>query len=83
MTTKNLQGSTLADRSRHIDNLIAILGIRTRQDLVAIAAHYYPEAKVSAKLLVSAERLIADAAKENAGEAPRYLNRRRGGEPAG
>lgn len=68
---------------RDIDNLIAIIGIKTRQDLVAIAAHYYPEAKVSSKLLMSAERLIADAAKETMGEAPRYLDRRRGGKPAG
>ncbi len=68
------------DRS-DIDHLIAIVGIETPGDLVALAARYYPEARVSSKLRVAAAGLIAAAVKESDGEAPRYLDRGRGGKP--
>lgn len=66
-----------------IDKLIAVVAIATPEALVALAARYYPEARVSSKLRAAAAELIMSAAKESDGEAPRYLDRGRRGEPAG
>ena len=67
-----------------IQNLIAIVGVRSSEDLVALAARYYPEAKVSSKLRVAAAALLGGAGdKETDREAPRYFDRGRGGKPAG
>ena len=66
-----------------IDHLIAIVGIKTPADLVALAARYYPEARVSSKLRVAAAGFIAAAVEERDGEAPRYLDRGRSGKPPG
>lgn len=65
-----------------IDNLIRIVGVGTPQDLVALAARYYPEARVSSKLRTAAASLIGSAREDSDGEAPRYLDRGRRGEPA-
>ena len=65
-----------------IENLIAIVGIGSREDLIAHAARYYPEARVSAKLILAAEQLILDANRDTDADAtPRYLDRSGRGEP--
>lgn len=70
-----------------IDNLIAIVGVENRNDLIALASRYYPEARVSAKLILAARQLVDDAKRDDAKRkaetraTPRYLDRSGGGEP--
>lgn len=64
-----------------IDNLIALIGVKTKSQLIALATKYYPEARVSSKLRVAADRLLADAAGLSERETPRYLDRSGIGEP--
>jgi hypothetical protein len=61
-----------------IENLIRILGIGNKQALIDLAARYYPEAKVSAKLILAAGEIIRSAAgkKELDHVAPQFLDRR-------
>ena len=58
-----------------IENLIRIVGISSKAALIELAARYYPEARVSPKLILSADRILAAVLKEQTHEAPRYLDR--------
>ena len=58
-----------------IENLIVIVGIKSRAALIDLAARYYPDARASPKLILSADRILTDALRETRDEAPRYLDR--------
>ena len=63
-----------------IDNLLSVTGITTKAGLIEVASKYYPEARVSAKLILAADQILADQATEDRRhEAPRYIDRRGGG----
>ncbi|QXX76376.1 hypothetical protein [Methylovirgula sp. HY1] len=63
-----------------ITNLIKIVNIKSKADLIALAAQYYPEAKVSAKLHLAADHLIAlSKTPTERHEPPEYLGRRSSG----
>ena len=63
-----------------IENLMTIVGIETKEALVSLASRYYPEARVSAKLLLSADALIADAdQRRRRSDAPPIYTGRAGG----
>ncbi len=77
-----------ASDSKDLDdivNLMQVVGIRSGKDLVDAASRYYPEAKVSAKLLLSANSLIAQAqSRKTLGhETPRYFGGGRDGGDGG
>ena len=67
-------------RPKDLDDIVALMNvveIRSKGDLVALASSFYPEARVGAKLLLAADRLIREAS-ERAGsgdEAPTYADR--------
>jgi len=60
-------------------NLLEIVGLRNREDTIAFAAGFYPEARVSARLVLAIDALLKlqeDRAKEiDAGGSPEYLGR--------
>lgn len=58
-------------------NLMSVVGIGSRADLIAIATDYYPEARTSAKLHLSADALIAQGRllEETRREPARYADR--------
>lgn len=58
-----------------IEKLIRIVGISSKAALIDLAARYYPEARVSPKLILTADRILAAVWKEPPHEAPRYLDR--------
>ena len=60
-----------------IENLIAIVGIDSKEALIDLASKYYPEAQASGKLHLAAEHLVrhAEEKKGRGDEAPRYLDR--------
>lgn len=62
-------------------DLIDVVGIGTKSALVEMAAAYYPEAKASAKLLLSADALVAESKARRKGRhaPPRYFGRSGGG----
>ena len=62
-----------------IINLMSGVGITTKIELIAIASVYYPEAKVSAKLLLAADALVAEGEERThrGVHPPSYLGRRR------
>ena len=62
-----------------IINLMSVVGITTKIELIAIASVYYPEAKVSAKLLLAADALVAEGEERThrGVHPPSYLGRRR------
>jgi hypothetical protein len=61
-----------------IVNLLQIVDIKSKNELITFAAQYYPEARVSAKLLLASDQLIALSKSPKAGhEPPQYLGRRR------
>ena len=61
-------------------SLMSILDIKTRNELIAAASAYYPEAKVSAKLLLAADALLMESQERHrlGLRAPSYLGRSRG-----
>ena len=66
-------------------NLMEVVGIRSREALIATASRYYPEAKVSAKLLLASDALVAEARirEMRPHETARYLGRGRDGGAGG
>ena len=66
-------------------NLMAVVGIKTKSELIAAASTYYPEAKVSAKLFLAADSLLAESTErmELGLFPPSYLNRSRGSREGG
>lgn len=63
-----------------IINLIAVVGIKTPEELIDFAANFYPEAKISARLCLGIRELwrIKDSFKqEGRHAAPSYLGRGR------
>ena len=63
-----------------IENLILILGIESEQALIGLAARYYPEANVSAKLILAASTIVRSSARKRQLDdvAPQFLDRRGG-----
>ena len=66
-------------------NLMAVVGIRTKRELIAAASAYYPEANVSAKLFLAADALLAESTERTElGLFPaNYLGRSRGSREGG
>ena len=60
-----------------VENLLRIVGVETKKQLIDLAAAYYPEARVSGKLLLAADHLLA-AAKSKASHEPSQYAARRG-----
>jgi hypothetical protein len=58
-------------------NLLEIVRLDRKEDIVAFAARFYPEARVSAKLVLSINTLWSEHERRRAlgHEPPRYLNR--------
>ena len=61
-------------------SLMSVVGIKTKRELIAAASAYYPEANVSAKLLLAADALLAESTEKTKLDlhAPSYLGRSRG-----
>jgi len=69
-----IEGDDLDD----ILNLLDIVGLARKEDVVAFAAGFYPEARISAKITLALDnlwRLHEDRTKSRVDEPPRYLGR--------
>ena len=66
-------------------SLMSVVGIKTKSELIAAASAYYPEARVSAKLLLAADALVAEGQERTRRgvHPPSYLGRGRGGREDG
>ena len=62
-------------------NLMSVAGVKTKAELIDVAARFYPEARVSAKLRLSADALIAESRNRDSSRhaPPQYFGRGRGG----
>ena len=62
-------------------NLMSVVGVKTKAALIDVAAQFYPEARVSAKLRLSADTLIAHSQNHESSRdaAPQYFGRGSGG----
>lgn len=59
-----------------VESLLLVVGVQSKQQLIDLAAAYYPEARVSGKLLLAADHLLAAAKSRDSHESPRYSARR-------
>ncbi len=66
-------------------SLMSVVGIQSKHELISTASAYYPEAKVSAKLLLAADSLLAESTERAELDlyAPSYLGRSRGSREGG
>jgi hypothetical protein len=59
-------------------NLMQVVGLKEKADILRFAAHFYPEARTSGKLALSIDYLWDEFARRRTGpdhETPRYLGR--------
>jgi hypothetical protein len=59
-------------------NLLDVVGLARKEDVVGFAAGFYPEARISAKIMLALDdlwRLHEERTKASAHEPPRYLGR--------
>lgn len=62
-------------------NLLDVLGVESKDDIIAFAAAFYPEARISARLRLAVDQLwsahLAHKPQRDLNEPPRYLGRSR------
>ncbi len=80
LMSMRIDETTAGKDKNDIINLMSVVGITTKLELIAAASAYYPEANVSAKLLLAADALLAENNERNevGFVTPIYLGRSRG-----
>ena len=85
LVSMRIDEATAGKDEEGIVNLMSVVGITTKVELIAAASAYYPEAQVSAKLLLAADALVANRQERTRRgvHPPSYLGRGRGGREGG